>query len=483
MLEHEEGSQPAKRRKTSSPDHLSEEVAQGAVNVGEAINVNDESGEDRQEATAARDDQAIGREGEGEEEAELTLSTKLLETLFKNVKAYNSKKRFTIGATDVNLSKWFRDAQHHLLQQAKQKMTFKFKHAQICDILLFNNIALMSTEYTPSFVLETRNKNVPPSWRRIVRNLQKEKIAELTADGASDALVSFLQEVRRSDDFEDVFARHLGRNAESARSESIRKGLRILRSFKKTVDKRKAFNTMKIGLANEHTVVHDFIHTLFEEGFADDTTAVVWTNSESASSKDHRRTYRRKAKGKKPDGVVRTALSEEMVFETKGIRYTGKSQSTIYDLFKLAQLLQGSLNAKVDLGVDETPQVFGIQALRASIETYVMTLDCDGTYQMLHIESSKMPDLEGDLMLGIDVISLTLGIKEALRKNSSAVGHPSEQTYDLDLHLSSPVSSPVRLGLPETPAYKRMPVPTPVKQRGIPPFLNEEEDQDEDVRC
>ncbi|KAJ3176458.1 hypothetical protein HDU85_007240 [Gaertneriomyces sp. JEL0708] len=326
----------------------------------------------------------------------------------------------------ANISKWVRDSQHHLFQQCRAGKELMYKDDQIADVLLLNHVLLLGTQYLPSFIMETRNKKIRDRWREVVAEHQLKNLNTSLPERTAIKLLGFLNTLKLKTPFDDVWVKHLSSGADDMK---FVKAMHIVRSFYFAVHKARRYRDHGISL-NEDTVIHDILHSLLEETFTDDRTVTVWANGSSNSSKLHRRHYLPKAMGKKPDGRVLSAEFEEVFMEGKSRLHADTSPAALYDLFKLAIFVQGSLNEK----------------------------------------SKQVDDL--DLALFAEDTGKLTGIFRKQRQVDEALiaqEGVEADSDDWDLHLSSPPTSPL---ICQYEDFTRVPVPTPARKgSGIPAFL------------
>ncbi|KAJ3170503.1 hypothetical protein HDU87_008738 [Geranomyces variabilis] len=136
-------------------------------------------------------------------------------------------------------------------------------------------------------------------------------------------------------------------------------------------------------------------------------------NRSSASSKDHRATYRSKACGKRPDGRVLSEKFEQAFLETTSSKHADSASATVYDLYKLGQFCQGAINYKAKQHVKNSP-CYAFHFLRETIEVYQMELEYDGIYTMVNIASCRIPRRLDNLWLLPPLLAAMLHIKTSI---------------------------------------------------------------------
>ncbi|CAG8788036.1 17595_t:CDS:2, partial [Racocetra persica] len=154
---------------------------------------------------------------------------------------------------------------------------------------------------------------------------------------------------------------------------------------------------------NEDTFVHDYVHDVFKEMFRDPNYEIIWANTESLSSREHRATYGR-SKGRKPDITIYRVMKkdekketckverEETCFvEAKHLSVTRNSKIGGYNLYKVAILCQGGIN-RIIYSRGNTPKLksFGGHICEGYIYLGTMDLEYDGIYRYFQLSEIKL---------------------------------------------------------------------------------------------
>ncbi|KAI8590702.1 hypothetical protein BDZ88DRAFT_438073 [Geranomyces variabilis] len=376
---------------------------------------------------------------------EKALSLDLLRQRFGNIKQFESKKDMMYEG--VNLSRWVRQAQGHLLSLCEKGQAPRWKKQDIADILLLNNIVLFAKNHPPSFIAQANRPKIANVWAQATAAFAEERMSLALPKSVADirliALVE-LAELHTGHSFE--------RNMKKYAMDALAYPLALSKEWRrltccwlsgpctyKAISKFERMSTFESTAegADEDTEVHAVLHSLMDEIFDHPKLIMRWANGSSHSSKDHRAAYRQKPCGKKPDGRVLSNKSEQIFLETKSSKYADSAGQTLYDLFKLAQFCQGAINFKSKQKFQNFP-CYGIQFLRDTIEIYQMDLSYDGIYTMVNLASCRVPRRLDDLCLLPPLIAAMLHIKSS---------------YQDDCFWRSPVPSPKKHGKVALPQF------------------------------
>ncbi|CAB4388231.1 unnamed protein product [Rhizophagus irregularis] len=154
---------------------------------------------------------------------------------------------------------------------------------------------------------------------------------------------------------------------------------------------------------NEDTFVHDYVHDAFKEMFRDPNYEIIWANTESLSSREHRATYGR-SKGRKPDITIYRVMKkddkeetckvehEETCFvEAKHLSVTRNSKIGGYNRYKVAILCQGGIN-RIISSRGNIPKLksFGGHICEGYIYLGMMDLEYDGIYRYFQLSEIKL---------------------------------------------------------------------------------------------
>ncbi|KAJ3157881.1 hypothetical protein HDU89_000260 [Geranomyces variabilis] len=332
----------------------------------EAGEVAGEHSEEPGQAGVAPQDDSDGFDEEADDKAgQDALSIELLVKKFKNKKDEKSSREFLYGK--ANISKWTREAQHHVVRLCEGKMrVLKFQVADIADIFLLHDILLISETYLPSFIAETASNRlkIRKLWKTMGDDFRakhmEDDISETTTTKVNKfvTVTSFGLTVLAGHDFRQTWSRHFTEGVGNPEFETF---MFVIRSFHRALGKTAMLKELKVPM-NEDTDVHTFLHSLVEEIFTDDRTVTVWyvgetikqwentvltflprANGESESSKAHRAAYSKKS-GKKADSRILSKAGEEVFVEAKSSKHADTASAVVYDLYKVGIFLQGAVN-------------------------------------------------------------------------------------------------------------------------------------------
>ncbi|CAG8491832.1 8038_t:CDS:2 [Funneliformis caledonium] len=154
---------------------------------------------------------------------------------------------------------------------------------------------------------------------------------------------------------------------------------------------------------NEDTIVHDYVHDTFKEIFCDLNYEIIWANTESLSSREHRATYGR-SKGRKPDITIYRIMKKEESEETykdereeacfievKHFSVTRNSKIGGYNLYKVTIFCQGGIS-RIISSRENTPELksFGGHICKGYIYLGIMDLEYDGNYRYFQLFEIKL---------------------------------------------------------------------------------------------
>ncbi|KAI8585755.1 hypothetical protein BDZ88DRAFT_484954 [Geranomyces variabilis] len=362
------------------------ESFQSVKRVKSVKSVSAESASDNEnELEASGDEIAVSEDADAKllkQEREKVLSLEILHKRFKNIKNFASAK--DLWFERYNLSDWVRQAQSHVLRQCEQGLALDSKESHIADILMLNNIVVFSKRYHPSF-LKAAQPLVKTHWERATAAFAEQRIDMRLPQSIADCIFPLFNDLGAGRGFEATLKKHM-KTALDFENPVIDEMapfdvLLVIRSFYKAIRKRErmqAFGSTR-KCTGEVTEVHAVLHTLPEEVFDHPALVVRWANGQSDSSQKHRSTYLKKPLGQKADGRVLSNKFEHAFLEAKSCVHADTAKQTIYDLFKLAQFCQGSINFKARNNISDPP-CCALHFLRETLEIYHMALHHDGVY-------------------------------------------------------------------------------------------------------
>jgi len=168
---------------------------------------------------------------------------------------------------------------------------------------------------------------------------------------------------------------------------------------------------------DEDTFVHRYCHLTLEELFNKTDFALVWANSESASSKE-RRILDGSNHGRKPDFRVLSKIDDiniEFLFgEIKPPHNTNPNKSIV----KLAEFMKGSLDFIINrYGYAPGLETYGILICGSEIKIFCMDLIYEGLYRCNLLSKMLLPTENANFLNIINVISTLYSLLERIRSS------------------------------------------------------------------
>ncbi|KAI8819058.1 uncharacterized protein EV422DRAFT_131477 [Fimicolochytrium jonesii] len=274
---------------------VNEKGAADDVAAGNRGEVNEAAMEGELEKTLASEDPGLSDPADGldeeeeEETAEIedsgkqvvTLSVATIRERFATIKEYQSKHDFKFGG--ANISRWVREAQHHLYKKCVRGEDIPgYKMETISDILLLNNILLVSSTYLPSFISTCDRPNIRRTWEQMRLETCKRRMDASLKGAVADVVEPFCKELRSNHPFEATWKKHLANallrsdDGAGCLGDSPWKVLMVISSFVDALNKEKRLRTFNGATFDEDTNVHAILHTLMERFFNDDQMVTVW---------------------------------------------------------------------------------------------------------------------------------------------------------------------------------------------------------------
>ncbi|GES92169.1 hypothetical protein GLOIN_2v1885930 [Rhizophagus clarus] len=168
---------------------------------------------------------------------------------------------------------------------------------------------------------------------------------------------------------------------------------------------------------DEDTFIHRYCHLMLEELFNKTDFALVWANSESASSKE-RRILDRKNHGRKPDFWVLSKINDINVKFLFGEIKSPLSTNPNKSIVKLAEFMKGSLDFIINrYGYASGLETYGILICGSEIKIYCMDLIYDGLYRCNLLSKMLLPTENANFINIINVISTLYSLADRIRSS------------------------------------------------------------------
>ncbi|KAI8817284.1 uncharacterized protein EV422DRAFT_570908 [Fimicolochytrium jonesii] len=187
------------------------------------------------------------------------LSIAVLRELFHDIKEFQSTKdgrTSPVGSAPPRIT---------FTRNVAKKIVPEWKETCISDILLLNNICLLSPKYSPSFVSSpTARVKIIALWTKAVATFHAERMTASLPPIVARIVFSFCNELRSSD-VEQSLRKHMQKAlAVGGGGDPVIKSMRM-NEFQ-SVD----------NVADEDAEVHALLHALMEEIFDEDDLVILW---------------------------------------------------------------------------------------------------------------------------------------------------------------------------------------------------------------
>ncbi|RIB13188.1 hypothetical protein C2G38_1754810 [Gigaspora rosea] len=307
---------------------------------------------------------------------------------------YSSQKDWFIE--DYNVSDGFRKYQVSNIDKLVAGETFNFASSSEAILSLHNIMFIDSTTMKKPLYLDIDDER---KWRISIRQPRQQTPPSFLGEimDEYEAEINDIDELRSK--FYDMWGKYRDKVIYSDNERRLFEAIQaVARAFFERMhmypDSRNK---------NEDTFVHDYVHDVFKEMFRDPNYEIIWANTESLSSREHRATYGR-SKGRKPDITIYRVMKkdekeetckverEETCFvEAKHLSVTRNSKIGGYNLYKVAILCQGGIN-RIIYSRGNTPKLksFGGHICEGYIYLGTMDLEYDGIYRYFQLSEIKL---------------------------------------------------------------------------------------------
>ncbi|KAJ3144002.1 hypothetical protein HDU89_000961 [Geranomyces variabilis] len=354
-----------------------------------------------------------------------------------------------------NISSWVRRAQHHLAAQCHvEKKTLAWRLEDIADILLLNDVLVVSETYLP--FMAKRSATARKTLIKLGEHHASRFLGQASETVDASKVSQMVSELCCGKSRLDVLERFL---ADMKKSVSLTKANAVIAAFVEAIDKAKVERRLGI-TPDEDTIAHDLLHVIITQAFNDEHTVTTWANGESGCSREQRQHYIPSATGKKADCRVIAEIGELLFVELKRDKHTETSSAVIFDLYKLGRFMQASLNQQIRKHPASRPVVFALHPIRDTINVYTMYIENTGLYVMAHIARPRVPTTLEQLPLLSHLIPTVFALKAAMNVRIEENVEPDD--FLLEMNAKTPEYD---LGLGKR---ARSPTPTPATKKNKP---------------
>ncbi|CAG8669912.1 9959_t:CDS:10, partial [Funneliformis mosseae] len=298
---------------------------------------------------------------------------------------HSTSKDWLIG--ECNISNDFRKFQISNIKKLEGGATFLFS-SDVEMILSLHHIMLIDLTMMkkPNYVTTDEQ-----SWRASIRQRSQPDLPNFFFDIMNE----YEKVINDIDELRLVFYKMWGIYcAKIIYSDNERRIFETVQVVVRSFFERMHVLTGSVKDDNEDTIMHEYIHDIFKETFRDSNYEIVWANSQSESSKEHRAFYGR-SQGKRSDmtlyRIVEKNEREETCFiEAKPFTTKRKSKVGGYNLYKVGIFCQGGINKLISIHGNK----LGTKTFGDTFASYIyfcsMDLEYDGIYRCFKLSEVKI---------------------------------------------------------------------------------------------